>query len=279
MIAIFGIPISVVHGLVVELHTGVAVFAFLALLAMLIADVVNRGKAPSELVQVIRRDADAIAYLGAIAAVFFLILSGITGYLIEPYSTTASSPFLLNKSLTALGALYFWAAYAFIRYWAGPSLWRKSGLYALNFITAIIAILFTALAGSIGAELSPYGESVMDPLYKSLGINFKTLALTQNEVYLTAGVFVIIIDFKLDLNLALSESDERVVFDYKPAKVFVQFDGSSYACSSLPAPLKFRQVRQSSNFSRLAIRFRHSFSAFVIPIAFWPFVKLRTLPR
>jgi hypothetical protein len=193
MISVFGMPISVVHGLVVELHTGVAVFAFLALLVMLVTDIVVRGKSVTDRVQIIRRDADAIAYLGSIAAVFFLIVSGITGYLIEPYSVMASSPLLLNKSLTALGALYFWAAFAFIRFWYGPGLWSKAGLYALNFITAVIAIIFTALAGSIGAELSPYGQSVMDPVYKALGINFKTLTLTQNDVYLTVVAFVALI--------------------------------------------------------------------------------------
>ena len=186
-------PASIVHGLVVELHTGVAVFAFLALLVMLITDLVARGKPPSERVQVIRRDADAISYLGALAAVFFLVISGITGYIIQPYSVLASSAFLLNKSLTALCALYFWAAFAFIRFWCGPGLWKKAGLYALSFITAILAILFTALAGSIGAELSPYGESVMDPVYKALGISFSTFTLTVTDVYATAGALIIVI--------------------------------------------------------------------------------------
>ncbi len=193
MMEIFGILISVVHGLVVELHTGVAVFAFLALVTMLLTDIGVRGKKVTERVETIRRDADAIAYLGAIVAVVFLVLSGITGFLIDPYSTMIQSPLLLNKSLTALGTLYFWALYVFIRYWCGPSLWRKSGLYALAFITSIFAILFTTLAGSIGAELSPYGESVLDPLYKAMGISFRTLTLTQTDVYLTAVILIVLI--------------------------------------------------------------------------------------
>jgi hypothetical protein len=152
---------------------------------------VGRGKPASERVQVIRRDADAIAYVGAIANVFFIALSGITGYLIQPYSAIANSQFLLNKSLSALGALYFWAAYAFIRYRCGPGLWRKPGQYALGFGTALIAMTFTAVAGSIGAELSSFGQSVMDPVYGALGTNFRTLALTQESVYLTVAVMVV----------------------------------------------------------------------------------------
>lgn len=206
MTEILGMPAAVVHGLVVELHTGVAVFAFIALLVMFLTDIAVRGKPPSELVQTIRRDADSIAYLGAIAATFFLILSGITGYVIEPYAVMARTPLLLNKSLTALGALYFWAAFAFIRFWYGSGLWRKLGLYALAFITAILAIIFTALAGSIGAELSPYGQSVMDPVYKALGINFEKLTLTQNDVYLTLGAMIVVIVLVGAASLRVKES-------------------------------------------------------------------------
>ena len=193
MIQILGIPVNILHALVVELHTGIAVFAFLALLAMLITDLIVWKKPASERVQIIRRDTDAIAYFGALGAVFFLILSGITGYLIEPYSTMISDPLLLNKSLTALGALYFWAMFAFIRFWCGPGMWRKTGLYALNFIAAVIALLFTTFAGSMGAELSPYGQSALNFVYNALGLNFRSITLTQNDVYITAAVTIVFI--------------------------------------------------------------------------------------
>lgn len=188
---VFGIPVSVVHGLVVELHTGVAVFAFLALIAMLATDVLFKRWLPADKVRMVRRDADTIAYFGAISATVFLVLSGITGYLIEPYATDASSLLILNKELAALGALYFWGAYALIRFWSGPRLWERRGLYALEFVTSILAIFFTAIAGSIGAELSAYGMSVMTPLYDALGVNFTTFTITQMDVYLTADVLAI----------------------------------------------------------------------------------------
>jgi hypothetical protein len=192
MIELFGIPVSVIHGLVVELHTGAAVFAFIALVAMLATDVLFKRWISIQRVQLVRQDADAIAYFGGIFSLFFLIISGITGYLIEPYINNATIPLLLNKELAALGALYFWGVYVFIRAWCGSGLWKKKGLYALEFITSIIAIFFTAIAGSIGGELSAYGESAMDPIYKALGISLKTLTITQADVYITAGILAVI---------------------------------------------------------------------------------------
>ncbi len=192
MIEVGGIPISTVHALVVELHTGAAVFAFVALVAMVATDILFKRWMPAARVQIVRRDADAIAYFGGIFALFFLVISGITGFLIEPYYVNVTTPLLLNKELAALGALYFWGAFVFFRFWCGPGLWEKKGLYAFAFITSIIAIFFTTIAGSIGGELSPYGQSVMDPVYKALGISFKTFTLSQFDVYLTAAVLALV---------------------------------------------------------------------------------------
>jgi hypothetical protein len=207
MTEIFGIPDATVHALVVELHTGIAVFAILALVVMLIADIALRGKAQfAQQLKVIRADADAIAYLGALGAALFLLLSGITGYLIEPYSVLAKSVILLNKSIFALAALYFWAAYAVIRFWCGPGLWRRKGLYVLEFVTAFFAILYLALAGSIGGEISPYAQSVMDPVYKIIGLSWHTFTFTQNYVYLTVGAMVVAIVIVVALSMRMKES-------------------------------------------------------------------------
>jgi hypothetical protein len=191
MISIFGVQIVTYHNLLVELHTGIAVLAYIALAVRVLGDLRFRGKQPSELVLAIRRDGDVVAYTLAYACVFFIVLSAITGALIEPYSVLTTTPILLNKSLVALGALYFWATFVFIRYWEGPRLWNKAGLYALAFVTATFAVIFTTFSGSIGGELSPLGQSVLDPLYKALGFSFRTLKLTQNDVYLTAGLLVV----------------------------------------------------------------------------------------
>ena len=122
----------------------------------------------------------------------FLVLAGATGYLLQPYSTLVGEPILLNKAFSALGALFFWTAFAFLRYWSGPAMWEKRGLYALAVLTALLGLLFTTIAGSIGAELS-IGQSVVDPVYKALSINLRQLTLQPIDVEITAVLLVIAI--------------------------------------------------------------------------------------
>jgi len=187
---VFGVPIQIVHALVVEEHSGIVVFVMLALVVRILTDLFARSPTPSSRVQSIRQGSDVIGYAGSFAAVIFLILSGITGYLIQPYSLLITSPILVNKSLTALAALFFWLAYFLVRFWAGPGLWQKRGLYAVQIITALLGTFFTALAGSIGAELS-LGQSALEPMYKMLGFSWKTFLVTPLDVELTVGLVVV----------------------------------------------------------------------------------------
>lgn len=181
------------HDFIVELHTGVTVFVVIAVVMRILVDLTHMSKTTvSAQVQELRQGTDFVAYAGSIVAVFFLILSGITGYLVLPYSTLSSQAIYLNKSLTALGALYFWSAFAFLRFWFGPGIWERKGLYAFEVITAIFGLLFTTLAGSIGAELT-VGQSVLQPVYNALSINFHQLTLTTTDVEATAVVIVIAI--------------------------------------------------------------------------------------
>lgn len=181
------------HDFIVELHTGTVVFVVLAIALRVLVDLRNLGSAVvSERVQVIRDGTDFIAYTGSVLAVVFLVFSGLTGYLILPYSTLSSQAVYLNKALTALGALYFWSAFAFLRFWFGTEMWEKRGLYAFAVATAFFGLLFTTLAGSIGAELS-IGQSVVQPVYNTLSINFKQLTLQTVDVEATIVVMAIAI--------------------------------------------------------------------------------------
>ena len=188
-----GIQMLTWHDLVVEFHTGVVVFVIVAIALRVVVDLGHRGKATaSPRVQEIRLGTDFVAYTGSVLAVVFLILSGMTGYLLQPYSDLVSQPILLNKAFTALAALFFWMAFAFLRYWSGPSMWEKRGLYALAVVTAFLGLLFTTLAGSIGAELS-IGQSVVDPVYNALSINMRQLTLQPIDVEITAVLLVVAI--------------------------------------------------------------------------------------
>jgi hypothetical protein len=185
-----GVPIQTWHSLVVEEHSGVVVFVIVSLVVRVLTDILARGRMPSPGVQGIRQGSDIISYGGSFFAVIFLILSAMTGYLIQPYSTLVASPILINKALTALGALFFWFAFFFVRYRFGPGLWSKRGLYILQLVTAFLGLVFTTLAGSIGAELS-LGNSVLDPVYQALGFSWRTFVLQPLEIEVTSVLLII----------------------------------------------------------------------------------------
>ncbi len=187
---LFGVPISIWHALVVEEHSGIIVFIMLMLAVRVLADIWYRGKAATPLVLSIRSASDIIAYLGSFAAVVFLILSGITGYLILPYSSLVSQPLLINKSLLALGSLFFWAAFFFLRYWFGPGLWKRTGLYAVFVLTALLGFVFTTLTASMGAELA-IGESALEPVYSAMGFSWSTFLVQPLDIEITLALVVV----------------------------------------------------------------------------------------
>ena len=184
---IFGVPVNIWHGLVVEEHTGIAIFIILALLARVATDIGTRGKTPSPRALMIRQGTDFVAYAGSGLVVFFLVLSGVTGYLIQPYSMLIQSPILINKSLLALVSLFFWTAFFVVRYLMGPQLWEKKGLYFVELVTAFLGIFFTALTASMGAELT-VGQSAMEPLYSALNFSWKTFIISPTDILVTAAV-------------------------------------------------------------------------------------------
>jgi len=184
---IFGVGVNIWHGLVVEEHTGIAIFVMLALVIRLLADISARGKAPTPRVTMIHQGTDFIAYLGSAAVVLFLVISGVTGYLIQPYSSLINSPILINKSLLALVALFFWVSFFLVRHLMGPTLWEKKGLYLTEWVTAVLGILFTALTASMGAELT-VGASALEPVYSALSFSWKTFLVQPDVIIATAAV-------------------------------------------------------------------------------------------
>lgn len=185
-----GVPMYVWHSLVVEEHTGIIVFIIAALAVRVLADIIWRGAPESERLKSIHVGSDVIAYAGSFAAVVFLVLSGITGFLIQPYSTLVSEPILINKALLALGSLFFWTMFFFLRYWFGPRLWERRGLYITEVLTAIIGLIFTALTASVGAELS-LGQSAFEPFYQAIGFSWRTFTIQPVDIAITGVVIVV----------------------------------------------------------------------------------------
>lgn len=187
---IFGVPISIWHALIVEEPTGISVFVILALAARVVTDVFSTGQPETPRVRSIRQASDTIAYFGSFAAAFFITLAGITGYLIQPYSSLITQPILINIALLALAALFFWSAYFVLRFVSGPDLWSHTGLYVLAIVTATLGLLFDALAASVGAELS-LGESVLQPLYADLNFSWRTFTIQPVEIEATLALVMI----------------------------------------------------------------------------------------
>jgi hypothetical protein len=187
---IFGVPIAIWHSLIVEEPTGISVFVILALAARVLTDLFAKGKPPSHRVERIRQSSDDIAYLGSFAAVFFLVLSGITGFLIQPYSSLVAQPILVNIAILALGALFFWAAFFVLRFVSGPGMWSNRGLYLLAIVTATLGLIFDALAASVGAELT-LGESALEPVYQALDFSWRTFTIQPLEIEITLGLVIV----------------------------------------------------------------------------------------
>lgn len=187
---VFGVPISIWHSLIVEEPSGISVFIILVLAVRVITDILYRGKPPTPRVETIRQGSDLTAFWGSLAAVFFLILSAITGYLIQPYSLLVAEPSLINLALLALGALFFWSAYFVLRLFSGPKMWNHRGLYLMALVTAVLALLFDSLAASAGAELT-LGQSALQPVYKALNFTWRTFTIQPLEIGTTMALVIV----------------------------------------------------------------------------------------
>jgi hypothetical protein len=187
---ILGVPIVIWHSLIVEEPTGISVFVILILAGRVLTDIAARGKPPSPRVEKIRQASDYIAYSGSVIAVLFLILSGITGYLIQPYSSLIAQPILVNIAILALAALFFWSAFVVLRFVSGPDLWSHRGLYLLAIVTATLALIFDALAASVGAELS-LGGSALEPVYQALNFSWRTFTIQPLDLEITLGLVIV----------------------------------------------------------------------------------------
>ncbi len=77
-----------------------------------------------------------------------------------------------------------------MRFKRGPEPWQKKGLYAVETIGALLGIIFTALAASMGAELM-VGRSALERLYSMLNFSWKTFLVRPLEIEVTAALVIV----------------------------------------------------------------------------------------
>jgi hypothetical protein len=169
------VEMSALHSLSSELHTGFLTLAMIAIAVTFLCQLVirfGRGGWFSRLSVRVRGYTEAAGIMAALFGVLALLLSAYTGINSrDSFQILYDDPITANKILLTITMTAIWTMLVIIRLGVGKRLWTSGG-FAL-FYTAVAAVGFaiTALVGSMGAHLTQ-GESALDPLLRSLGIDY-----------------------------------------------------------------------------------------------------------
>ena len=182
---------SALHSLTAELHAGFLTLAFVCILVAAVASVINRRgggccSSRSERLDKMIVYTDAAGYVAAIAGVFGLVLSAITGMLAWPIDALLDSELVQNKiMLTVLGTV-LWCIVVATRSKFGSALYSSPLMSSLFVMITLASYAAISVAGSMGAHLT-IGESVLDPLLQSIHINI------ENVFYLSTVIAIAIV--------------------------------------------------------------------------------------
>jgi hypothetical protein len=191
------VEMSALHSLTAELHTGFLTLAMVGIAVTFLCQLVIRfgkGGMFSRWAGRLRGYTEAAGIMGALFGVFALLASAYTGMgSRSSYDILYNDPITANKILLTVAITGIWSMVVIVRMKVGKKLWTSGG-FAL-FYTAIAAVGFvlTALVGSMGAHLVQ-GESSIDPLLSSLGIDYtKFFLLDANLAMIISAVSLIVI--------------------------------------------------------------------------------------
>jgi hypothetical protein len=169
------VAMSALHSLTAELHTGFLTLAMIAIAVTFLCQLVirfGRGGWFSRLSARVRGYTDAAGIIGAFFGVFALLLSAYTGINSrDSFQALYNDPVTANKILLTITVTAIWTMVVIIRLRVGKRLWTSGGFALFYTAVAAVGFIITALVGSMGAHLTQ-GESTLDPLLSSLGIDY-----------------------------------------------------------------------------------------------------------
>jgi len=183
------------HAAMAEVVVGSMVLATLCAVGCAIATIfpnIAGGRLSSERVMVTM---DKASIAGALLGLVFMPIAALSGSFAA--DNVVNNALLYNKFVYTGLAFGFWASFVIGRVRLGPGVWQHRSLSALQGATAVMALLMTTMASSIGGKLVR-GESLFDIMPIWLPSDSATvLNPILSAVLLLVGIAALVVVFRL----------------------------------------------------------------------------------
>ncbi len=183
------------HAAMAEVVVGSMVLATLCAVGCAIAAIfpdIAGGRLSSERIMVTM---DKASIAGALLGLMFMPIAALSGSFAA--DNVVNNALLYNKFVYTGLAFGFWASFIIGRVRLGPGVWQHRSLSALQGATAVMALLMTTMASSIGGKLVR-GESLFDIMPIWLPSDSATvLNPILSAVLLLVGIAALVVVFRL----------------------------------------------------------------------------------
>ena len=183
------------HAAMAEVVVGSMVLATLCAVGCAIAAIfpnIAGGRLSSERIMVTM---DKASIAGALLGLVFMPIAALSGSFAA--DNVVNNALLYNKFVYTGLAFGFWASFVIGRVRLGPGVWQHRSLSALQGATAVMALLMTTMASSIGGKLVR-GESLFDIMPIWLPSDSATvLNPILSAVLLLVGIAALVVVFRL----------------------------------------------------------------------------------
>ena len=183
------------HAAMAEVVVGSMVLATLCAVGCAIAAIfpnIAGGRLSSERIMVTM---DKASIAGALLGLVFMPIAALSGSFAA--DNVVNNALLYNKFVYTGLAFGFWASFIIGRVRLGPGVWQHRSLSALQGATAVMALLMTTMASSIGGKLVR-GEALFDIMPVWLPSDSATvLNPILSAVLLLVGIAALVVVFRL----------------------------------------------------------------------------------
>ncbi len=183
------------HAAMAEVVVGTMVLATLCAVGCAIAAIfpnIAGGRLSSERIMITM---DKASIAGALLGLVFMPIAALSGSFAA--DNVVNNALLYNKFVYTGLAFGFWASFVVGRVRLGPGVWQHRSLSALQGATAVMALLMTTMASSIGGKLVR-GESLFDIMPIWLPSDSATvLNPILSAVLLLVGIAALVVVFRL----------------------------------------------------------------------------------